>query len=257
MPQSSQTEAFGQISQTSGTSDFNAVSFLVAQMLAKIQTVTLVEVVGVTNAGELSPVGFVDVRPLVNQMTGDRKAVPHGTIYHLPYFRLQGGGNAIILDPQQGDIGMCGFCSRDISSVKASKAAASPGSFRTFDFADGLYFGGMLNGTPTQYVQFNATGIKMHSPHLINLDAPDVQINAQTVEINATTSATVNTPTFTVNGNTVLNGMLSQGMGTSGGSATMLGPVTVTNDVTAGGKSLETHVHSGVQTGSGNTGTPV
>lgn len=238
MPQSSQAEAFGQIDQTTNTSDFNAITFLVSQMLAKVQTVTLVQVKGVTNAGALSPVGFVDVQPMVNQMTGDRKAVSHGTIYHLPYFRLQGGGNAVILDPQVGDIGMAGFCSRDISSVKKAKAPANPGSFRTFDFADGLYIGGMLNGTPTQYVQFSSAGIKLHSPALINLDAPDVQINAQTVEINASTSATFTTPTLTVNGNVQTNGTIG-----------------ATGNITGGGISLDTHVHP--VPGGGNTGAPI
>ncbi len=123
--------------------------------------------------------------------------------------------------------------------------------------ADGLYLGGVLNGVPTQYVQFSAAGIKMHSPTAIVLDAPDVQLTGATVEIVATTSTTVTTPTFTVNGATVLNGPLSQGTGIAGGAATMLGPITVTNDVTANGKSVSTHVHGGVQTGSGNTGAPV
>lgn len=238
----SSAEPIGQIDQTSQTSDYNSTIFAVNSLLARIQTITLVKVVGVTNAGELSPVGFVDVQPLVSQMTGDRKAIPHTNVYHLPYFRLQGGGNAFIIDPQDGDIGMCGFCSRDISGVKKAKKAANPGSFRMFDFADGLYFGGMLNGTPTQYIQFNETGIKIHSPTQVNIEAPDVQVNATTMTINAAT---------------IINGTLSQGMGTSGGTATMLGPITVTNDVTAGGKSLENHVHSGVQPGSGNTGKPV
>ncbi|MDY0425255.1 Gp138 family membrane-puncturing spike protein [Enterobacter rongchengensis] len=66
----------------------------------------------------------------------------------------------------------------------------------------------------------------------------------------------VNSPTITLNGNVTINGSLSQGMGAAGGSATLLGPVSVTNDVTAGGKSLMTHTHSGVQTGGGNTGAP-
>lgn len=49
---------------------------------------------------------------------------------------------------------------------------------------------------------------------------------------------------------------LSQGMGAGGGTATMLGPITVTNDVTAGGKSVQNNVHGGVQTGGGQTGKP-
>ncbi|EHF8259212.1 translation initiation factor IF-2, partial [Enterobacter roggenkampii] len=66
----------------------------------------------------------------------------------------------------------------------------------------------------------------------------------------------ITSPTIVLNGNVTINGNLSQGMGASGGSATMRGPVTVTNDVSAGGKSLMTHTHGGVQTGSGNTGGP-
>lgn len=64
-------------------------------------------------------------------------------------------------------------------------------------------------------------------------------------------------PTITLNGNVVLNGPLTQGKGGNGGGCTMLGPLTVTNDVTAGGKSLINHVHSGVMPGGANTGAPV
>jgi hypothetical protein len=241
----------------SGGSEFNALTFLVSQMLNKRNIATLVQVKAVTNAGGLSPVGFVDVLPLVNQLDGDGNAVFHKVVHGLPYFRLQGGANAIILDPQVGDIGLAVFADRDISSVKAKRGQANPGSARRSDFADGMYVGGFLNGTPTQYVQFSAAGIKIHSPVAVILDAPDVQINAATVEISATSSATVTTPTFTVNGATILNGPLSQGAGSAGGAATMLGPITVTNDVVAGGKSLKTHVHSGVTAGGANTGAPV
>jgi phage baseplate assembly protein gpV len=38
---------------------------------------------------------------------------------------------------------------------------------------------------------------------------------------------------------------------------TVQGSIAVTGDVTAGGKSLTTHVHSGVQPGAGNSGPPV
>lgn len=77
-------------------------------------------------------------------------------------------------------------------------------------------------------------------------------------DITATTTgnATINAPEIVLNGNVTINGNLSQGMGEGGGTATMKGPVTVTNDVTAGGKSLMTHTHGGVETGSGNTGEP-
>jgi hypothetical protein len=215
----------------SGAGDFGALSFLVNQILARISTITLVKIVSVTNNGGVSPVGFVDVQPLVNQVDGAGNATPHGIVYGLPYFRLQGGTNAIILDPQVGDIGMCGFASRDISSVKASKAQANPGSGRVFDMADGLYFGGFLNGTPTQYVQFSASGINVVSPTKVTITAPNI-------ECDASTAFAVNSPIIT------LNGALNQGTGSNAGNATMGGTLTVTTDVIGGGKSLKTHTHT-------------
>lgn len=74
---------------------------------------------------------------------------------------------------------------------------------------------------------------------------------------NAEGGTEITSPTIVLNGAVTINGSLSQGMGASGGGATMLGPISVTNDVTAGGKSLQNHVHGGVQTGGGQTGKPV
>lgn len=160
--QSQQNSHYGQQNQSTNQDQSLALEFIVSQLINDIQTVSLVKVVGV-NAGGIGPVGFVDVQPLVNQMTGDRKAVEHGVIHKIPYFRIQGGTSAIIIDPKVGDIGMCGFCSRDISSVVATKKAANPGSFRKFDWSDGLYFGGFLNGSPSQYIEFTDDGINIVS----------------------------------------------------------------------------------------------
>lgn len=210
---------------TAGDS-FNAAEFHIRAVLSRIDTATLVQVKAVTNAGDVSPVGFVDILPLVNQTDGAGNATLHGTISHCPYFRLQGGTNAIILDPQVGDIGIAVFASRDISSVTANKGQANPGSRRQFDMADGLYVGGLLNATPVQYVQFNADGITVVSPTKITLKAPAVEIDASSV--------------FTVNAPQQNNS----------------GAITAQGDVHGDGTSLHTHVHTGVQPGTGNTGAP-
>lgn len=71
-------------------------------------------------------------------------------------------------------------------------------------------------------------------------------------------SITMNAPSITMNAPQVtINGALAQGKGANGGGCSMQGPVAVTNDVVAGGKSLMGHVHSGVTPGGGNTGAPV
>lgn len=234
-------------SPDSASSEFNAISFLVQSLMSGMATATLVQVKGVTNAGGVAPAGFVDIQPMVHQVDAIGTAVPHGTIYRCPYQRIQGGANAVIIDPEVGDIGVAVFADRDISSATANKSPSNPGSGRRFDFADGLYLGGFLNAAPTQYVQFSAAGIKVHSPTLVRLEAPDIQLSAATVEIVATTSTTVTTPTLTVNGNVTATG-------------TVLAPnVSATTQLLAAGKDVgPTHTHDhGTMTASGHTGTVI
>jgi len=231
--------------------DYNAQAFVIQQHMRRMNTSTLVKVVNVTNAGDLSPVGFVDIQPLVDLVDGDNNRIPHGVIYKCPYFRLQGGANAIILDPQVGDIGIALFADRDISSVIANKGQAAPGSARRFDMADGMYIGGCLNGTPTQYVRFSSSGIELNSPTQIKLVAPDVRMDATTIEINASSSVTVTTPTWTLNGNQVNNGNVTS-------TGTVMAPtLNATTQLLAQTKDVgPNHQHDhGTMTATGHTGT--
>lgn len=76
--------------------------------------------------------------------------------------------------------------------------------------------------------------------------------------VKSTGNMTLEAPQITMNApNVIINGALSQGMGGNSGACTMLGPLTVTNDVIAQGTHLHTHVHSGVTAGGSNTGQPV
>jgi hypothetical protein len=212
----------------SDASDLTAHSFLISQILAKIHGATLVLVRAVTNSGGVSPVGFVDVTPMVNQIDGIGRATPHGVIHGLPYIRIQGGTNAIILDPVVGDIGVAIFASRDISAVKRTRKISNPGSRRRNSMSDGIYIGGCLNGTPTQYIQFGPSGIAMSSPTAILLSAPVVGIDAPS-------GCTVTSPTISLDGNVGATGTMQN------------------NGVNVG----STHRHGGVQTGGGNTGGPL
>jgi phage baseplate assembly protein gpV len=221
----------GDLDARSDTTPFHAIDFLVRQRLSRIVTSTLVKVVAVTNSGGVSPVGTVDVQPLVHQIDGAGKPTPHGVIHNLPYVRVQGGANAIIMDPAVGDIGFAGFCSTDISSAKANAAPANPGSRRRFDWADGVYLGGVpLQTTPTTYIQFKDGDVTIVSPGTITIQAPTVAVTGD----------------LTVSGTSKLTG-----------DVTMSGTATATDDVTGESISLHSHYHTGVQTGSGNTGGPV
>jgi hypothetical protein len=211
--------------------DFATLSFIVQQALSRVQTLTLVRIVDCTNEGGIVPVGTVTVQPLVNLMSGDRVAFKHKPLYKLPYVRIFGGSNAVILDPQPGDIGLAGFCSRDISAVKNAKAEANPGSFRQFDMADGIYIGGCLPTTaPAQYIAFSDEGIAVVSPTEVRIEAPLVRIVGAVQQSGGDIEAegNIHTP----------------------------GTVTGDTDVIAAGKSGATHTHGGVQSGGSQTSPP-
>lgn len=258
--ESSDTEgAAGFADQTNLGSEYNVLYFQVTQILAMRNKCVPVRVVDVESAGELALTGLLAVQPLVNQLSADGVAIPHGIINNIRYFRITGGNNGIIMDPAVGDIGLMLCADRDMSLADAAQATlrsdqdstVNPGSMRRDDMVDGVYFGGLLNAIPTQYVQFNATGIKIFSPHKIELVATDeIKLVSPVVTMNASTSATITAGQFTVNGPSQFNGAINS-------TGTITAPNVVgTTDVTGGGKSLKTHLHTGVQTGGGISGPP-
>ncbi|NBW08588.1 MAG: hypothetical protein EBR82_11245 [Caulobacteraceae bacterium] len=214
---------------TSATDTTNALNFMIRMIMGQMATATVVKVLAVSNAGGVSAVGTVDVLPLVAQIDGAGKATPHAPIYGLPYMRLQGGADAVILDPKVDDIGLAVFASRDISAVKATKAAANPGSFRQFSLSDGLYIGGFLNGVPTQYVRFSTTGVEIVTPGVVNVQAGG--------------TVTITSPNMRLVGPVHVTGALT-------GDST----AAFTGAVSGDGRSLTTHKHTGVTVGGGNTG---
>ena len=103
--------------------------------------------------GTATPIGYIDVQPLVNQVNGDGTVTqPHGTVYRVTYYRYQNGIFAVYNDPVVGDIGHMVAADRDVSSVYANNAAANPGSRRKFDLADGTYFGCSRAAAPQSYL---------------------------------------------------------------------------------------------------------
>lgn len=169
----------GQLGVWAGTSDFNAQMAVIKQVLGETRTATLVQIVKVTNNDEVSAVGTCDVLPLVNMLDGLGTAYKHGNVFGICYFRLQGGENAIIMDPKEGDIGVAIISDRDISVIKKTKKQGNPGSRRRFSLPDAIYIGGVLNGIPKQYVRFSADGIdlKDKNENTLVMDADGIKIN--------------------------------------------------------------------------------
>ena len=154
------TSGYGQQTPGDSNSLHNAIVFIIRQKIAELDTAKLVQVAAV-HGGGVEPSGTVDVIPLVSQVDGNGNAMPHGTVYGLPWSRTQGGDSAVICDPQVDDIGYVVACDRDISNVKSSLKASTPGSYRKFNVSDGIYAGGCLCVAPKQYLIFTSTGVRL------------------------------------------------------------------------------------------------
>jgi hypothetical protein len=240
----------GQADATSGASDYNSISFVISQLIAGIATSALVQVKAVTLNADPNAPGTVDVQPMVNQVDGAGNATPHGVIYGIPFFQLQGGSSAVIIDPAVDDIGIAVFASRDISSVKANRAVSNPGSSRTYDWADGLYLGGFLNAAATQWVRMHqGGGIDVKSTGRLTL----TDGAGATVVLNGDNSGAM---TFSaglkITANTEVDGSLHvTGTSRLDGQVTGNAGADFSDDVTASGTSLHGHDHNvpGAQTG--------
>ena len=218
----------GALDPSNGANEFAERDFQIRQILAQTNIGTVVRIVAVSNNGGLAPVGLVDVVPMILQRDGYGNVVEGNTIHDVPYFRLQGGTRAVIIDPVVGDIGIAIFADRDISSVIATRADSLPGSYRRNDMADALYIGGVLNGTPTTVIRMEGNNIHAECPgNFIVQVGGAFNVTATDVNITATD-----------------------------GSAQMTGNFNVTGEVTANGIPLSTHKHTGVQTGGGTSGGP-
>lgn len=185
----------GQLSPGHDGGQFGAQVFLLQQMLARCNTTELVKVIacrpiGVESTDPLLMSGTVDIKLMVNMINGDKEPFEHGIIYNIPYFRLQGGGNAVKLDPVAGDIGIAVFCARDISTVKATKEISIPGSFARFSLSDGIYLGGVLNDLVpiVQEISFTEESINI-TGLAVNITAPEITL---TGDVNVWGSLRVN-----------------------------------------------------------------
>ena len=145
--------------------------YIINNLIANIHTMMPVKILSVTVPPDsLAPIGRCEVIPLVQQIDGSNNVYPMGKIINVPYLRVQGGSNAIVIDPQVGDVGLCGFCERDISIVKRTGELSAPDTRRKYDINSAVYMFTMMSGTPTQYIHFKTSGIDIKTTGDLNIN---------------------------------------------------------------------------------------
>ena len=156
--------------------------YIINNLIANIHTMMPVKILSVTVPPDsLAPIGRCEVLPLVQQIDGSNNVYPIGKIINVSYLRVQGGSNAIVIDPQVGDGGLCGFCERDISIVKRTGELSAPDTRRKYDINSAVYMFTMMSGTPTQYIHFKSSGIDIKSAGIVNINGLNILPNGTLV----------------------------------------------------------------------------
>ena len=184
------------------TSDGNLMAKIFTKMMSEASFIEIVQVQSVQG-------NTCTVKPLLAKRDPSGNKIPTTEVGGIPFFRLQMGTSAIKMNPKDGDIGLLLCCDRDISNILSTKSESMVASGFTHSKKDGIYLGGieLLNGDPTEYIEFTGSGINIVATAL-NIQAPVTMTN-----------------TLNVSGATSIQGV-----------------------------DFKTHIHSGVQTGGGNTG---
>ena len=174
---------------TSGSTQYNAMEFLIRNVIQGLVNTAIPVIVTAVDAGGASePTGYVTVKPLVCQVDGFGETLDPAELFRVPYARVQGGVAALVIDPVPGDVGLAVFAKSDCSGVAQMQSKpVQPGSFRKFSMSDGFYLGGFLNRAPSVYVEVKQD---------------------QSIVITASSGVTVNAPTVTVpSGDVIASGI--------------------------------------------------
>lgn len=232
---------------TTANTPTNATSFLIDAILRDtVNTAEVVVVMGIDAGGPESMAGYVDVKPLVCQTDASGNTLPPATISRLPYSRMQGGFAALVIDPEPGDIGIAVFCKRDSSGVKqGAETPVQPASFRIFDQADGFYIGGFLNKIPEVWLELNQKKeAVLHAPTRVTVETQECIIDSPESYFLGNVR---------IDGNVIWGGV---GRGVDGPAQFRDGINNEGSVIRSNAITLDTHTHTGVQAGGGNTGNP-
>ncbi|HHS9554373.1 TPA: Gp138 family membrane-puncturing spike protein [Raoultella planticola] len=234
-----------------------------AQLAQAIMSAMRVSIPGIIQSFDPDAVTAV-VQPAIKGVEHDESgaevSVSLPLLVDVPVVFPRGGGCTLTFPVKEGDECLVIFADRCIDFWWQSGGIQEPVDGRMHDLSDAFCIVGpqsqakKISGISTTATQLRTDDgsafIEVAAGHDVTVKTPGK------LTASADGGTEITSPEIILNGNVTINGNLSQGMGESGGSATMHGPVTVTNDVTAGGKSLMTHTHGGVEHGNDSTGEP-
>jgi hypothetical protein len=206
------------------------------------------------SAGAITATVQIAIKGVVHTPDGKAQFVNMPLLVDVPVHFPRGGNCTLTFPVAKNDECLVVFAARAIDSWWQSGGIQPPVEPRIHDLSDGFAFVGFFSQAT------KISGISTSTAQLRSNDGTtyvEVDPAGKIVNVVAPGGMTLTTPTVTITG--VINVQNVQGAtnaSTMSGSMTATGTITGQTDVVGGGKSLKTHTHSGVTTGSGNSGPP-
>lgn len=180
--------------------------------------------------------------------TGARSELRLPVLVDCPVVFPSGGGCTLTFPLEAGDECLVTFASRCIDSWWQLGGVQGQAEMRMHDLSDGFVIPGPRSQPRTFPVSTTAAQLRSDDgAAFVEINPSSHKIKAQTsgdIEATAAGQITMTAPVVAINApSIVLNGQVTQGKGSNGGSMQLQGPVDVVHDVTAGGKSLINHQH--------------
>lgn len=190
------------------TSESESLTYIFEMLLSGKFFIEIAKVVAIRGS---APNIVVDVLPLLSRVDQTGAMIANSILYDIPVWRLQRGSSAVIMNPVIGDIGIVGVCDRDTTLVRANLKESVPGSKRKHNKSDGVYFGGVLNAQPTQFIEFADGAINITTPNPVN-------INCSSANVTAPEGVIMTTPTLHVTGDVTAGGNITDNNGSQSAS---------------------------------------
>ena len=162
------------------------------------------------------------IKPLVMLGTTDGQKISRAQLSNIPVFRFGGGGFFIRFPVKAGDFGWLKATDRDVSLIMQRGGLEDwPNTLRQHSFSDGMFFPDTLKSWVIDGANSDALVIQsIDGSVCVSLHSGKVKIEATDIE--------------------------------------MVGNMSVTGTMTNNGVNIgSSHVHSGVQSGTSNTGGPL
>jgi len=202
------------------------------------------------NAGAITATVQLAIKGIVHAPDGSAQFVNLPLLVDVPVHFPRGGGCTLTFPVTKGDECLVVFAARCIDGWWQSGGVQAPIDPRIHDLSDGFAFVGFFSQAT------KISGISTSTAQLRSNDGStyvEVDPAGKIVNCVAPGGMKLTTPTLTVTG-----AIAVQNVGGAPMACAINGNTQFTGQVSANGHRIdETHRHSGVTTGSGNTGTPL